>query len=128
MENQLREATKVVQFGQRKVRPRVLVSDAKQHIRAFLMEVLEELGFVTNECAQVSELSSVLDTQFPDLVVFGLSAGGIETCEMLNVLAIKEFRGKVLLLGPPRFSHGGGCSQTGSGARPCDVAHSRDAF
>jgi EAL domain-containing protein (putative c-di-GMP-specific phosphodiesterase class I)/CheY-like chemotaxis protein len=100
MENQLKEATKVVQFGQRKVRPRVLVADAKQHIRAFLMEALEELGFVTNECAQVSELSSVLDTQFPDLVVFGLSAGEIETCEMLNLLAIKEFRGKVLLLGP----------------------------
>jgi EAL domain-containing protein (putative c-di-GMP-specific phosphodiesterase class I) len=98
MESQ--EATKVAPFGRRKVRPCVLVCDAKHHIRTFLMEALEELGFVTCECAQVSELIATLDARSPDLVVLGLSAGGIEACEMLNVLTVKAFQGKVLLLGP----------------------------
>lgn len=96
---QLEKGTKVAPFGQRKVRPCVIVSDAKQHIRTFLMEALQGLGFATRECAQVGELGAVLDAQLPDLVVLGLSGGGIETCEMLNLLALKEFHGKVLLLG-----------------------------
>jgi hypothetical protein len=56
------------------------------------MEALEELGFVSCECGHVAELSTVLDAHSPDLVVLGLSSGGIEAGEML---------GKVLLLGPP---------------------------
>jgi DNA-binding NtrC family response regulator len=100
MENQLNEPTKVPRFGQRKVRPCVLVADPKRHIRTFLTQALEELGFVTCECAEVGELGMVLDAQRPDLVVFGLSVGGVEICEMLNSLAIRQFDGKVLLLGP----------------------------
>src|SRR5262245_5181855 len=100
MATQLEDATKVVPFGHRKVRPRVLVPDAKAHIRSFLMEALEELGFVTCECGRVCELGAILDERFPDLVVFALSAGGAATCEMLKQLAVKEYRGKVLLLGP----------------------------
>jgi len=42
----------------------------------------------------------VLDAQRPDLVVLGLSAGGIAAAEMLKALAARAFDGKVLLLGP----------------------------
>ncbi len=94
------QAERVAAFGQRKVKPRVCVADGKRHIRAFLMDALEELDFITCECAQVAELGAMLDARLPDLVVLGLSAGGIEACETLRQLAFKKFDGKVLLLGP----------------------------
>jgi EAL domain-containing protein (putative c-di-GMP-specific phosphodiesterase class I) len=94
------EAAKVARFGRRKVRPCVLVFDNKQHVRTFLMEALEDLGFVTCECGQVRDLSTTLDARLPDLVVLGLSEGGIEAGETLRLLAMKAFDGKVLLLGP----------------------------
>src|SRR6266540_1475943 len=101
MENQGSEGVaKVAPFGQRRVRPRVCVSDGKRHIRTFLTEILEELGFITCESGQVGELDAVLDARLLDLVVLGLSAGGIEACEMLKLLAVKKFDGKVLLFGP----------------------------
>src|SRR5208282_574660 len=91
----------VVTFGRRKVRPRACIADGKDHIRTFLAEALEELGFVACECGQAAELGAVLDAQRPDLVVLGLSAGAIEAGEMLKTLAARAFDGKVLLLGPP---------------------------
>ena len=101
MENQRPEgAIKSATFGQRKIVPCVCIADGKQHIRKFVGEALEELGFITCECTQVDELSTVLDAQLPDLVVVGLSAGGIEAAAMLKALAARAFDGNVLLLGP----------------------------
>jgi EAL domain-containing protein (putative c-di-GMP-specific phosphodiesterase class I) len=94
------ETIKLATFGRRKVKPRACVADGKQHIRKFVGEVLEEIGFITCECAQVGELGAILDAQLPDLVVVGLSAGGIEATAMLNALAARAFDGKVLVLGP----------------------------
>ena len=69
MGNQLpEEATELSMFGRRKVAPRVCIADDKPHIRKFLGEVLEELGFITCECAQFSELGGMLDSQRPDLL------------------------------------------------------------
>jgi EAL domain-containing protein (putative c-di-GMP-specific phosphodiesterase class I) len=94
------EAIKFATFGRRRVAPRVCIADGKRHIRKFLGEALEELGFITCECTQVGELSAVLDGQAPDLVIVGLSTGGIEAAGMLEALAARSFDGKVLLLGP----------------------------
>jgi EAL domain-containing protein (putative c-di-GMP-specific phosphodiesterase class I)/CheY-like chemotaxis protein len=94
-------AASVATFGRRKVRPRACVADGKDHIRTFLIESLEELGFVTCECRHAAELGAVVDGQRPDLIVLGLSAGAIEAGEMLKTLAARTFDGKVLLLGPP---------------------------
>jgi GDPmannose 4,6-dehydratase len=80
--------------------PCVCVADARQQMRTFLAETLEDLGCVTCECVDVTELNAELGTRPPDLVVIGSSAGGIEACEMVEVLAAKEFGGKVLVLGP----------------------------
>jgi EAL domain-containing protein (putative c-di-GMP-specific phosphodiesterase class I) len=96
----IEEAAKLATFGRRKVTPRVCVADSKRHIRTFLREALEELGFITCECMQAGDLDAVLDNQLPDLVVLGLSAGGVAAGEMLKALAAKAFDGKVLLLGP----------------------------
>ena len=78
-------------FGRRKVAPRVCIADGKPHIRKFLGEALEELGFITCECTKVSELSAALDGQImPDLVLVGFSAGGMEAATMLEALQQKH--------------------------------------
>jgi EAL domain-containing protein (putative c-di-GMP-specific phosphodiesterase class I)/CheY-like chemotaxis protein len=89
----------LVTFGRRKVRPRVCIADGRQHVRTFLGEALEELGFITYECAQASELGVALDRHLPDLIVLGLSGGGVEGAEIMKILAARQFDGKVLLLG-----------------------------
>lgn len=97
---QLEEPIKIATFGRRKVAPRVCIADSKPHIRKFLRETLDELGFITCECTQVSELSALLDGQAPDLVAVGMSGGGIEAAAMLEALVARSFDGKVLLVGP----------------------------
>ena len=94
------DATTLAAFSRHSVTPRVCVADARQQMRTFLAKTLEDLGCVTRECVHVAELSAELGTRPPDLVVIGSSAGGIEACEMVELLATKEFGGKVLVLGP----------------------------
>jgi EAL domain-containing protein (putative c-di-GMP-specific phosphodiesterase class I) len=94
------DATKLAAFPLHSVMPRVCVAEARQQMRTFLAETLEDLGCVTRECVHVAELSAELGTRPPDLVVIGWSAGGIEACEMVELLAAKEFGGQVLVLGP----------------------------
>lgn len=86
-------------FGRRRVTPQVCVADSKRHLRAFLTDVLEDLGFVTSECAKADELGMILDTQLPDLVVLGLSVEGIEAGKILEILVRRKFSGKVLAIG-----------------------------
>jgi EAL domain-containing protein (putative c-di-GMP-specific phosphodiesterase class I)/CheY-like chemotaxis protein len=88
-------------FGHRKVMPRACVADGKKHLRMFLADALEDLGFITSECGQAGELAGVLDAHQPDVVVLGVSANGIEVGEILEVLVRKGFGGKVLVMGQP---------------------------
>ena len=88
-----------VTFGRRKVTPRACVADSKRHLRAFLSEVLEDLGFVTCECAHADELQGVLAAELPDLVVLGLNVDGIEPGRCLETLVREEYSGKVLAVG-----------------------------
>src|SRR5258708_37807238 len=68
MDNPLpEEGIEFATFGRRTVAPRVCIADGKRHIRKFLGEALEELGFITCECTQVGELNAVLDGEAPDL-------------------------------------------------------------
>jgi DNA-binding response OmpR family regulator len=86
-------------FGRRKVTPRACIADGKKHLRAFLTDILEDLGFVTSECAKADELGTILDTQVPDLIVLGLSGDGIEAGKILEILVRQRFGGKVLAIG-----------------------------
>lgn len=88
-----------VTFGRRKVTPRACVADSKRHLRAFLSEVLEDLGFVTSECASSDELQAVLNTELPDLILLGVAADGIEPGRFLEILVREGFAGKVLAVG-----------------------------
>lgn len=87
-------------FGQRRVTPRACIADNKNHLRTFLADVLEDLGFITCECAKAGELAAILDAQPPDLIILGLSFDGIEAGRILEILAGKNFSGKVLAIGP----------------------------
>jgi EAL domain-containing protein (putative c-di-GMP-specific phosphodiesterase class I)/CheY-like chemotaxis protein len=87
-------------FGQRKFRPRVCVIDTKPHIRTVLEDALENLGFVTCECARAGELALVFEVNHPNLVVIGLSIDDAEAEEILRLLATRNFGGDLLLLGP----------------------------
>src|SRR5260221_14659320 len=91
-DNLARNAT----FGRRKVAPRACVADSKKHLRTFLTEVLEDLGFVTSECAKADDLATVLETRLPDLIVLGVSVDGIEAGKILETLVRRQFAGKVL--------------------------------
>lgn len=87
-------------FGKRKMAPRACVVDSKQHLQTFLSEALEELGFIVSRCASAEALGEALGMHFPDLVIFGLSAGGMEALRALEIAAAQGFEGRVLLLGP----------------------------
>ena len=54
------EHSRAVHFGHRKLTPRACVIDSKKHLRLFLSDALEDLGFVTSECGQAGDLAGVL--------------------------------------------------------------------
>src|SRR5438128_12059878 len=85
-------------FGRRKMAPRACIAESKKHLRAFLAELLEDLGFITRECATAGDLDAILETQLPDLIVAGVSVDGIEVDKILETLVRREFRGKVLAI------------------------------
>jgi EAL domain-containing protein (putative c-di-GMP-specific phosphodiesterase class I)/CheY-like chemotaxis protein len=86
-------------FGRRKVSPRACVADSKKHLRAFLTDILDDIGFVTSECARPEELGEILETHLPDIIVLGVSVDGIEVGKIMQVLVRREFGGKVLVIG-----------------------------
>jgi len=86
-------------FGLRNVTPRACVADGKRHLRAFLSDVLEDLGFITSECGGADELREVLTTTVPDLVLLGIASDGIDPGRILETLVHENFGGKVLAVG-----------------------------
>jgi DNA-binding response OmpR family regulator len=69
-------------------------------MQIFLGRALQGLGFMSYECSHVADLRATVDSFRPDLILIGVSGGGIEACEMIELLAAQQFRGKVLVLGP----------------------------
>jgi hypothetical protein len=101
-------------FGRRKMASRVCVVDGKPHVRKFLCETLEDIGFIACECAHVGALGAVLDEPLGvDLVVVG-SANGVEAAAVVEALAAQAFGGKVLLLGPRNSSSVAAVRQLGT--------------
>lgn len=97
----LGECTRAVHFGHRKLTPRACVVDSKKHLRLFLSDALEDLGFVTSECGQAGDLAGVLEMEQPDLLVLSVCVDRIEIGEILETLVRKNFGGKVLVIGQP---------------------------
>lgn len=97
MQNQ--ETARTATFGRRKIAPRVCIIDSKRHIRSFLNEAFEDLGFVTGECDGSRDLGTVLDNLVPDLITIGVSADGVDAAEIMRMLAAREFNGNVVIVG-----------------------------
>ena len=89
----------IATFGRRKVAPRACIADSKPHIRRFLKDALEDIGFITGEHEPDGDLTAALRGTLPDLFVLGLSAGGIAASNTLEQLAARRFDGKVLVFG-----------------------------
>ncbi|MBB5049761.1 EAL domain-containing protein (putative c-di-GMP-specific phosphodiesterase class I)/CheY-like chemotaxis protein [Rhodopseudomonas rhenobacensis] len=87
-------------FGRRKVAPRACIADSKPHLRTFLAEALEDLGFITGECAKAEDFAAALDQHLPDLVVLGSSIGGVEAGRIIEILAERGYAGHVLAISP----------------------------
>lgn len=92
--------TNIATFGRRRIAPRVCIADSKPHIRSFLRDALEELGFIVCECDPAGDVPSVVTDKSPDLFVLGLSGGGITASGLLETLAAIDFEGQILLFGP----------------------------
>ena len=89
----------VAAFGRRRIVPHVCIIDDKQHIRTFLGEAFEELGFLVSTIRDVRELEIPRIPHHADLVVLGLSAGGIAASDVLTSLAARSFAGEILIVG-----------------------------
>ncbi|MGY4299154.1 hypothetical protein ACVWXN_007249 [Bradyrhizobium sp. i1.4.4] len=90
---------KPVTFGRRKVRPRACVAVGKRHLRAFLRDVLEDMGFIISECGTADELPHVLCTELPDLILLGIGSDSSEPGRLLEILVREKFAGRVLAFG-----------------------------
>lgn len=95
------EFARAAHFGHRKLTPRACVVDSKKHLRLFLADALEDLGFVTCECGQAGDLAGVLQTEHLDLIVLSVCVDGINVGDILEAIVRKNFGGKVLVIGQP---------------------------
>jgi EAL domain-containing protein (putative c-di-GMP-specific phosphodiesterase class I) len=79
--------------------PRVCIVDSKPHIRAFLAETLEDIGFLVHQCGRASEVNAELKKGELDLIILGLLVPESDVTRVLHVLALSGYRGKVMLFG-----------------------------
>ena len=79
--------------------PRVCIIDAKVHIRTFLSDAFEELGFIPDGCANAAQVGTALEESVPDLAVVVVSGQQASAADVLRTLAAADFRGRVLLIG-----------------------------
>src|SRR5262245_52615612 len=86
----------LVPFGQRQVPPRACVVDDKPHVRSFLVDMLEQLGFIAHQCSS-TDLKTVMLGFFPDLVVIGPLSKTGDVPILLRELS--AYHGKVMLFG-----------------------------
>jgi EAL domain-containing protein (putative c-di-GMP-specific phosphodiesterase class I) len=87
-------------FGQRKIVPRACIANSKPHIRDFLCEALEELGFIASACDDPATLKAVVPEHHPDLIVLGQSGDAVTADATLEQLARLHYGGRILILGP----------------------------
>ena len=88
----------IVQFGRRPIPPRACVVENKTHVRMFLTEMLDELGFIARE-ADTIDIRVVLRDFRPDLIVLGPLEAGLEVRSLLRTLQAQNYGGAVMLFG-----------------------------
>jgi EAL domain-containing protein (putative c-di-GMP-specific phosphodiesterase class I) len=91
-------ATHILPFGRRHIVPRICVVENKPHVRGFLAQAFEDLGFVTSECLRI-ELPAAIAEFAPDIVVAGPQGNESELALLLQMVSQHEHGGKVMLFG-----------------------------
>jgi EAL domain-containing protein (putative c-di-GMP-specific phosphodiesterase class I) len=87
-----------VPLTRRRKAPRACLVENRPHVRSFLADILEDLGFVVRECAAPQTGQMLADFQ-PDLIVLGPLGNESEVFAMLHGLTARAFAGKVMLFG-----------------------------
>ncbi|MBS0249216.1 MAG: EAL domain-containing response regulator [Proteobacteria bacterium] len=87
-------------FGRRRIRPSALIIDGKPHVREFIREALEDIGFVADD-SNTEHLADLIPGRKIDLVMLGLSEGGVAGAIALERLREFGFEGHVLVFAPP---------------------------
>jgi len=88
-----------VLFGHRRMVPRACIVDSKPHIRTFLADALEDIGFITQHCARAQDVATLLSDGPPDLFVLGLLTPESDVTKVLSTLASHHYAGKIMLFG-----------------------------
>lgn len=89
-------------FGRRRVTPHVCLLASKVHIRTYLVEIFEELGFVTHPCDNERAVACAHHAVPADLVVVTFPLDGSIATAALRLLASIGFDGSILLIGSAR--------------------------
>ncbi|MFA6265789.1 MAG: EAL domain-containing response regulator [Pseudolabrys sp.] len=95
-------ATPLSGFGRRRVKPTAAVVDSKPHVREFIREALEDIGFVVED-GDTEHLVGLIAGRKTDLVMLGLSAGGIAGSSALETLNALGFDGQILIFAQPEM-------------------------
>jgi EAL domain-containing protein (putative c-di-GMP-specific phosphodiesterase class I) len=88
----------IIQFGRRPIPPRACVVENRTHVRMFLTDMLDELGFIARE-ADTTDIRTVLREFRPDLIVLGPLGTGLEVQALLRTLQAQTYGGTVMLFG-----------------------------
>jgi hypothetical protein len=86
-------------FKPRHAVPRVCVLDDKPHVRTFISDMLDDLGFITESAPQAIDVRALLHTIDPALVVLSVAGAQERAPGILIKLAAEGFRGNVMLFG-----------------------------
>ena len=92
------QSTQIVQFGRRVGPPRACVLDHKPHVRSFLANMLDELGFATRDCGP-ADFKTILQEFVPDLVVFGPFNGKADVSLLIQAMVFSAYSGRLMLFG-----------------------------
>src|SRR5262245_62643467 len=88
----------VVPFGRRPIPPRACVLENKTHVRTFLADMFDELGFIAREAVTAEARSSCRDFR-ADLSLLGPLDGGPEVRSVMETLRAQGYGAKVMLFG-----------------------------
>jgi len=88
----------IVPFGRRPIPPRACIVENKTHVRTFLAEMLDEIGFIAREALPVDTRSALRDFR-PDLIVLGPLNGGPEVRAVMQTLRANGYGGRLMLFG-----------------------------
>ena len=97
-EDREQQGCEIIQFSRRPVPPRACVVENRIHVRMFLADMLDEMGFIARE-ADTTDIRATLRDFRPDVIVLGPLDAGLEVQAVLRSLQAQAYGGAVMLFG-----------------------------